>query len=102
MNSIFGNKIRTIREEKNLFLRQVASILGMDTAQLSKIERGERLAKKEIVLKISKILKVSYDELLTLWLADKIYEVVKYEKNALKAICMAEEQVEYNKNQKHQ
>jgi transcriptional regulator with XRE-family HTH domain len=40
MNSQFGYKIRTLREEQNLLLRQVASILEMDTAQLSKIERG--------------------------------------------------------------
>ena len=72
MNSRFGNKIRALREEQNLLLRQVASILEMDTAQLSKIERGERQAKKETVLKIAVTLKVSEKELLTLWLADQI------------------------------
>ena len=34
----------------------------MDTAQLSKIERGERQAKKETVLKIAVILKVEEKE----------------------------------------
>lgn len=100
MNSQFGNKIRTLREEHNLLLRQVASILEMDTAQLSKIERGERQAKKETVLKIAVILKVKDDELLTLWLADQIYDVVKNEKNALKAMMVAEEKVEYLKTHK--
>ena len=57
MSSQFGNKIRILRGEQNLLLRQVASLLDMDTAQLSKIERGERQAKKEMVVKISKILK---------------------------------------------
>jgi transcriptional regulator with XRE-family HTH domain len=100
MNSKFGNKIRILREEQNLLLRQVASLLDMDTAQLSKIERGERQAKKETVLNISKILKINKDELLTLWLADQIYEVVKNEDNALKAMMVAEEQVEYLKASK--
>jgi transcriptional regulator with XRE-family HTH domain len=100
MSSQFGNKIRTLREEQNLLLRQVASILEMDTAQLSKIERGERQAKKETVLKIAIILKVKDDELLTLWLADQIYDVVKDEKNALKAMMVAEEKVEYLKAHK--
>ncbi len=100
MNSQFGNKIRTLREEQNLLLRQVASILEMDTAQLSKIERGERQAKKKTVLKIAVILKVKDDELLTLWLADQIYDVVKDEKNALKAMMVAEEKVEYLKTHK--
>jgi transcriptional regulator with XRE-family HTH domain len=72
----------------------------MDTAQLSKIERGERQAKKETVLKIAVILKVKDDELLTLWLADQIYDVVKNEKNALKAMMVAEEKVEYLKTHK--
>lgn len=65
----------------------------MDTALLSKIERGERQAKKETVLKIAKILKVKEDELLTLWLADQIYDVVKDEDNALKAMMVAEDSV---------
>ena len=83
MNSQFGNRIRIIREEQKLLLRQVAPLLDMDTALLSKIERGERQAKKETVLKIAKILKIKSDELLTLWLADQIYDVVKDEDNAL-------------------
>lgn len=78
-----------------MLLRQVAPLLDMDTALLSKIERGERQAKKETVLKIAKILKVKEDELLTLWLADQIYDVVKDEDNALKAMMVAEDSVKY-------
>lgn len=100
MNSQFGTKIRTLREEQNMLLRQLAPLLDMDTAQLSKIERGERNAKKETVLKLADILKVNLDELVTLWLADQIYDVVKDEENALKAMMVAEEKVEYLKNKK--
>lgn len=95
MNSRFGNRIRILREEQKMLLRQVAPLLDMDTALLSKIERGERQAKKETVLKIAKILKVKEDELLTLWLADQIYDVVKDEDNALKAMMVAEDSVKY-------
>lgn len=95
MISQLGNKIRTLREEQNLLLRQVASILEMDTAQLSKIERGERQAKKETVYKIATILKVSEKELLTLWLADQIYDVVKDDENALQAMMVAENSLKY-------
>jgi transcriptional regulator with XRE-family HTH domain len=97
MSSQFGNRIRILREEQNLLLRQVAPMLEMDTAQLSKIERGERQAKKETVIKVAKILKVKEDDLLTLWLADQIYDVVKNEDNALKAMLVAEDSVKYNK-----
>jgi len=97
MESKFGHKIRTARSDKNILLRELAPLLEMDTAQLSKIERGERQAKKETVLKIAQILKLDLDELLTLWLADQICEVVKNEKNALLAMMVAEESVKYLK-----
>jgi len=79
-----------------MLLRQLAPMLDMDTAQLSKIERGERNAKKETVLKLAEILKVTPDDLVTLWLADQIYDVVKDENTALKAMMVAEESVKYS------
>lgn len=97
MSSKFGRKVRTLRNKQKLLLRQVAPLLEMDTAQLSKIERGERQAKKETVLKIAQILNVKTEELLTLWLADQIYDVVKNEDNALLAMMVAEESVKYSK-----
>lgn len=100
MNSQFGNKIRILREEQKMLLRQLAPLLDMDTAQLSKIERGERNAKKQTVLKLAKILKVTPDELVTLWLADQIYDVIKNENTALKAMMVAEESVKYSKRNK--
>jgi hypothetical protein len=41
------------------------------------------------------ILKASEKELLTLWLADQIYDVVKDDENALQAIIVAEDSVKY-------
>ncbi|MDP2335736.1 MAG: helix-turn-helix transcriptional regulator [Bacteroidota bacterium] len=68
----FGQKIRELRESQNLLLRQVAAQLEVDTALMSKIERGERKASKQQLIKISKFLNANEEELLTLWLADKI------------------------------
>jgi len=84
--SQFGNKIRQLREQQNLLLRQVAPLLEIDTPLLSKIERGERTAKKEMVKKLADILKTDRGELLTLWLADQVYDVVKDEDVANEAI----------------
>lgn len=86
MVSQFGNKIRQLREQQNLLLRQVAPLLEIDTPLLSKIERGERTAKKEMVNKLADILKTDRGELLTLWLADQVYDVVKDEDVANEAI----------------
>lgn len=40
MNSQFGNKIRIVNEEQKMLLVQLAIFPDMNTAQLSKIERG--------------------------------------------------------------
>ena len=100
MKSQFGERVRTLREKQNLYLRQVAPLLEMDTAQLSKIEKGLRQLKREQIPIIAEILKTSSDELMTLWLADQIYDVVKDENTALKAMMVAEESVKHSKKEK--
>lgn len=71
-----GQKIRELREKQNLFLRQVAVEIEVDTALISKIERGKRNASKQQVIDIAKFLKADGNELLTLWLADKFESAV--------------------------
>jgi transcriptional regulator with XRE-family HTH domain len=96
MANQFGSKIRQLREHHKLLQRQVAGQLEIDGALLSKIESGERKAKKEQVPQFARILQVNTDELLTLWLADQVMEVVEGEYLALKAIQFAEDEVKYN------
>lgn len=96
----FGEIIRQRREEKELLLRHVAAQLDIDTAMLSKVERGERNAKREHVVMLSKILDLDINELLTLWLADRVYEVIEDEEVGLSALKVAEEQANYNKIKK--
>jgi len=71
-----GQKIRELREGQNLLLRQVAAELEVDTALMSKIERGDRNASKQQVIEIAKFLNANEEELLTLWLADKIESTI--------------------------
>jgi transcriptional regulator with XRE-family HTH domain len=80
----FGEKVRELREKKGLLLRQVAAYLEVDTAMISKIEKGERKVSKEQVIKISKFLDTNSDILLTLWLADKVENAVGEEKKLAK------------------
>jgi transcriptional regulator with XRE-family HTH domain len=76
---LFANQIKQLREEKNLLQRQLASALEIDTPMYSKIERGDRPAKREQVVIIAKFLTTDENELLTLWLADKVMEVLEGE-----------------------
>jgi transcriptional regulator with XRE-family HTH domain len=97
MKNQFGNKIKELRESKGLLQRQVASLLEIDTPMLSKIERGERKAKKEQVKQLSAILKNNLDELQTLWLADQVYEMVKNEKVADSALKSVSKNIKTNR-----
>jgi transcriptional regulator with XRE-family HTH domain len=92
----FGDKIRQLREANNLLQRQVASKLEIDTPMLSKIERGDRKAKKEQVLLFAKLFNTEKRLLLTLWLADQVYDLVKNEENAADALKIAENQFKYD------
>lgn len=96
----FGEKIKQLRDANNLLQRQVTSQMDIDTPMLSKIERGERKAKKEQVLLFAKVYNVEKEELLTLWLADQVLEVVEGEDQALNAMHLAEEEIKYNSKQK--
>ena len=82
----FGSTIRELRKSKGLLLRHVAAEIDIDTALLSKVERGERNLKKEQVVKIAKIFGASEKNLLILWLSEKIIDLVDTEAYAEEAV----------------
>lgn len=93
----FGEKIRHLREQSGLLQREVAHQLEVDTPMLSKIERGERNAKREQLIILSKIFRVQEDDLLSLWLADKVYEVIKDENVAMEALRSVSKKIKKGK-----
>lgn len=99
MNAI-GGKIRELRKGKKLPLRELADILTIDQAILSKIERGQRNITREQVFKLADYFKVSREDLIVLWLSDKIMYTIGDEDSALKALQMAEEKIAYRTFQK--
>lgn len=97
----FGDRIKELRESKELLQRQLAASLEIDTPMFSKIERGERRAKREQVIKLAELLQTDVNELLTVWLADQVYEIVKDEEIAEGALRVAESTLKYSKLEKH-
>ncbi len=93
----FGDLIRSKREKQDMLLRHLSAELDIDTAQLSKIERGERTAKRQHVHQLIEIFKLNEAEALTLWLADQIYSVVANEEKALDALIVVEKEVKIKK-----
>lgn len=62
MNS-FGEYLRNRREQLGLPLRKVAAELDIDTSILSKIERSERVATKEMLPTLAKTLEIQEREI---------------------------------------
>jgi len=82
----FTERIKQLREQRQLPQRKVAEALDIDGATYCKIERGERKAKREQLVIIAELLDADKDELLSLWLADQVYSVIKGEKYANKIL----------------
>lgn len=61
----------------------------MDTALLSKMERGDRQFRKEEIIELSKIFHQNEQELLTIWLADKILKATEGESYIPEALNLA-------------
>ena len=76
---LLGNKIRSLRDEQGILQRQVAAYLEIDTPMFSKIERGDRRAKRSLVIQMATYFKVDEKEMLTLWLADKVLDALEDE-----------------------
>lgn len=97
---LFGNKIRSLRDEQGVLQRQLAAYLELeiDTPMFSKIERGDRRAKRSQVIMLAEYFHVDEKEMLTLWLADKILDALEGEGSlALDAIGVTEKTIGQSK-----
>ena len=51
---LLGNKIKELRDKHEVLQRQLAAYLEIDTPMFSKIERGDRRAKRSQVILLAK------------------------------------------------
>ena len=86
---MLGSKLKELREINGYVQRQIAAELEVDTAYISKVENEEKQLSKIHLKKLSKMYKISERELLTIWLTDKIKELVKNEPTAKESILLA-------------
>jgi transcriptional regulator with XRE-family HTH domain len=94
----FVERIKQLREERQLPQRKLATTLDIDTATYCKIEKGERRVKAEQIVVIADLLQTDKDELLALWLADQVTAVVVDEhKVADKALSIAKQNLKKQK-----
>jgi len=92
-----GQKIRQLREESGMKQRELAAKLDIGEGFLSKVENDQKLLKRDDLMKLSKLFKIKCADLETLWLANKVYDLIKDENQGLDALKVAEEQAKYLK-----
>lgn len=93
---LFTEKIKDLRLHSQLPQRKLAAALDIDTATYCKIEKGERKARKKQVELLASVFEVDEKELLALWLADKVTDIVSDNGQiARNALSLAVENLEY-------
>lgn len=81
-----GKYIRELRESKGLYLREVGAALELDNAFISKVENEDRLLPKKHLEKLAKFLNTPINDLMVLWLSDKIRGIIEDEEIGRKAL----------------
>ena len=89
--------LKNAREQKGLKTREVAQLLGIDQALISKFESGTRKPTKDQISKLSQLLEIDYETLMVAWLKEKILYEIGDDELALKALKVAEDEIKYNK-----
>ena len=88
--------LKNAREQKGLKTREVAQLLGIDQALISKFENGTRKPTKDQVIKLASLLEIDFETLMVAWLKEKILYEIGQDEFAWKAINMVSEELNNN------
>lgn len=91
----FGKLIKDSRIQSKCKLTEVANVVNIDKALLSKLEKGLRLATHQQAQDLIAYYKLDEKTSLTIWLSDKILKSYGEEPYLLDALIVAEEQIKY-------
>lgn len=90
--------IKAKRAEKQITLKELVVLTGVDAALLNKYEKGDRsVPEKQLEVIIDK-LELDRNHARTLWLSERIYQLFETDRNLLnQAVSFAEERLNYTK-----
>jgi Fic family protein/DNA-binding XRE family transcriptional regulator len=92
------NLIKTKRQERKLKIRELAQMLNIDQALISKFESGQRLPTRQQIIEIARYLEIDQSELLAQWLKEKLMrEMSDYSVVSRTLELVREEQQSYSK-----
>ena len=86
---LFSNKLKELRDKAKQPQRKVAAALDIDTATYSKIENGKYMPNRDFVLRLATFFECDSEQLIKMWLADRVVGVVKDELFAAKVLELA-------------
>ncbi len=86
--------LKNAREQKNIKTRELAQLIGIDQALISKFENGSRKPTRDQVVKLAQVLEIDYETLMVLWLKERIFYEIGDDNLALRAMNMVSEAIE--------
>ena len=85
--------LKKARETKGFKTREVANLLNIDQALISKFENGQRTPTRKQVEQLAQLLQIDLELLLVAWLKEKIKQVIAEESLGLKALQEVESEM---------
>jgi Fic family protein/plasmid maintenance system antidote protein VapI len=86
--------LKNAREQKNFKTRELAQLMQIDQALISKFENGTRKPTKEQILKLAQILEIDQDTLMIAWLKEKILYEIGSDDLTMRAMDLVREEIE--------
>lgn len=99
MKQLFGQYIKTLRTEKGFTLTQLGAKLGVDSANLSKIENGKREFDEKKLKALAEIFHLNLEDLKTDYFGEYFAKKIYQSNCSTDAFIVAEEKIKYLREQ---
>ena len=76
LKHILGLKVRNLRMDNDLSFQELSEKTGLSMSYLSEIEKGKKYPKGDKIIALAEALEVSYDDLVSLQVSEKLEPVV--------------------------
>ena len=98
MKATFGEYIRQLRTDKGLTLTELAALLKLDSANLSKIENGKREFDEKRLDKLANAFELDFEKLKVEYFSDQFAKKMYAYNCSSETLMVAEEKVNYLKS----
>ena len=98
MIATFGEYIRQLRTDKGFTLTELAALLKLDSANLSKIENGKREFDEKRLDKLANAFDLDFEKLKTEYFGDQFAKKMYAYNCSTETLIVAEEKVNYLKS----